>query len=254
MTTLSQSQNQSQSRTEYIPTPKWVRAYFNGRLIVDSRRSVIQRLDGRPPVCFFPKQDVAMDCMNEASVPSAAKEQGQLKKWDIQVGQRSVEGAVVAYTESKVPLKDYVTITWNSMDAWFEEDEEVFVHARDPRVRVDILNSGRHIKAIVHDETVAETRNPLLLFETGLPVRYYFPQMDVRRDLLLPSDLLTRCPYKGEAQYFSMQVGDHFAENIAWYYRYPTLESIKIASYIAFYEEKIDAIEIDGKRQEIITL
>jgi uncharacterized protein (DUF427 family) len=250
MTTLSQSQNQSQSRVEYFPTPKWMRAYFNGRLIVDSRRGVIQRRDGRPPMCFFPKQDVAMDCMNEANVSTAAKEQGQLRIWDIQVGQRSADGAAVEYTESQVPLKDYVTIAWNSVDSWFEENEEVFVHARDPRTRVDILNSSRHVKAIIHGEIVAETRNPLLLFETGLPVRYYFPQLDVRRDLLVPSDHLTRCPYKGEAHYYSMQVGDYFAENIAWYYRYPTLESIKIASCIAFYEEKIDALEIDGKRQE----
>jgi uncharacterized protein (DUF427 family) len=86
-----------------------------------------------------------------------------------------------------------------------------------------------------------------------MPVRYYFPKLDVRFDLLVPSDHLTRCPYKGEAQYYSVQVGNHLAENVAWYYRYPTLESIKIASYIAFYEERIDALEINGIRQEKIT-
>jgi uncharacterized protein (DUF427 family) len=73
------------------------------------------------------------------------------------------------------------------MDAWFEEDEEVFVHPRDPYHRIDVLRSSRRVKVVLAGETVGETVQPTLLFETGLPVRYYFPRIDLRMELFLPS-------------------------------------------------------------------
>jgi uncharacterized protein (DUF427 family) len=85
----------------------------------------------------------------------------------------------------------------NEIDHWYEEDEEVFVHPRDPYHRVDVLNSSRHVKILVDGEVVAETDRPRILFETGLPPRYYFPPEDVSEDVLLPSDKNTECPYKG---------------------------------------------------------
>lgn len=234
---------------EYYHSPKWIRAYFNGQLIVDSRNWVLQRSDGRPPVCFFPKQDVAMEFLNEVGAPPT---EGPTRFWNIQVGQRIAPRAAFEYAQVKnmAPLQNCINIEWSSMDAWFEEQEEVFVHARDPRVRVDILHSSRHVKIIIHGETIAESRSPLLLFETGLPVRYYIPKIDVRMDLLIPSNHITLCPYKGEAHYYSVRIGDYAEENVAWYYRYPTLESAKIATYVAFYDEIAEEMEIDGIRQD----
>ena len=94
------------------------------------------------------------------------------------------------------------------MDAWFEEDEQVFTHPRDPYTRVDILPSSRHVRIEVDGVTIAETAKPTLLFETGLPVRYYLPKTHVRMDLLTPTESASHCPYKGEAEYWSLRVGD----------------------------------------------
>jgi uncharacterized protein (DUF427 family) len=100
----------------------------------------------------------------------------------------------------------------NKMDHWYEEDEEVFVHPRDPYHRVDILESSRHVKVRVNGEIVAQTQQPKILFETGLPPRYYIPPEDVREDVLIPSEKSTRCPYKGIASYWSVEVGGESGE------------------------------------------
>jgi uncharacterized protein (DUF427 family) len=96
---------------------------------------------------------------------------------------------------------------------------------------------------------VAESRRPRLLFETGLPVRYYLPKLDVRLDLLVPSPTRTRCPYKGEAVYWSVQAGGELAEDIVWSYPAPIPEAPKIENLLAFYNEKTD-ITVDGIVQE----
>lgn len=78
------------------------------------------------------------------------------------------------------------------MDARYEEDEEIFVHPRDPYKRVDVMQSSRHMRIVVAGEVMAETLRPRLLFETNHPTRYYLPPEDVRADLLLPSSTVTR--------------------------------------------------------------
>ncbi len=135
------------------------------------------------------------------------------------------------------------------MDAWFEEDEEVFTHPRDPYTRVDILPSSRHVRVEVDGVTVAETSKPTLLFETGLPVRYYLPKTHVRMDLLTPTERRTHCPYKGEAEYWSVRVGEAVHRDLAWSYRAPLPESQRIAGLISFYNERVD-LHVDGVAQE----
>ena len=102
-------------------------------------------------------------------------------------------------------------LDWNSMGEWFEEDEPVYTHPRDPYSRVDILASSRHIRVEIDGVTVADSRQPRILFETGLPARYYVPLTDVRMDLLRPTGTQTRCPYKGIASYWSVDTGQYAA-------------------------------------------
>lgn len=230
---------------EWCLSPKWIRGVANGHTIVDTRRAMILRQDGRPPVYCFPPQDVNMVYLK----PSPGQSR-QRRYWDMAGGQRRAAWEIPDAVMTSPDAAAYLVFDWAAMDAWFEEDEEVLVHPRDPRVRLDILHSSRHIRIEILDETVAESRNPVLLFETGLPVRYYIPKTEVRLDLLEPSQHLTRCPYKGEAHYYSVKIGDRYAENIAWYYRYPTAESLKIASLIAFYDEQVDALYVDGERMK----
>jgi uncharacterized protein (DUF427 family) len=134
------------------------------------------------------------------------------------------------------------------MDEWLEEDEPVYTHARDPHTRVDILASSRHVRVEIDGVTVADSRSPRILFETGLPPRYYLPLTDVRTDLLRPSDTQSHCPYKGAAGYWSVDTGTNVHEDLVWIYRTPLPESQKIAGLAAFYDEKADVF-IDGVQQ-----
>jgi uncharacterized protein (DUF427 family) len=126
------------------------------------------------------------------------------------------------------------------MDHWFEEDEEVFVHARDPYTRIDILPSSRRVRVEIDGVTVADTTHASFLYETGLPTRYYLPKTDVRMDLLTPTDTVTMCPYKGDARYWSVTVDGQTHENVVWGYDAPLPESQKVVGLVSFYNEKVD--------------
>jgi uncharacterized protein (DUF427 family) len=133
------------------------------------------------------------------------------------------------------------------MDAWFEEDEPVYTHPRSPYTRVEALASSRHVRVEVDGVTVADSHRPTILFETGLPPRYYVPLTDVRQDLLRPSETQTRCPYKGTAEYFSVEVGGKVHADLVWIYRTPLPESAKVAGLVCFYDERVD-LYVDGER------
>ncbi|HEX9032169.1 MAG TPA: DUF427 domain-containing protein [Streptosporangiaceae bacterium] len=120
------------------------------------------------------------------------------------------------------------------------------MHPRDPYHRVDVLHSSRHVRVVMLGETVAETTRPRLLFETNLPTRYYIPPRDVRLDLLVASETSTQCPYKGVASYYGVRAGDTVARDVAWTYRFPIPECPKIEGLICFFNEKVDAIFLDG--------
>ena len=137
----------------------------------------------------------------------------------------------------------------NETEAWFEEEEQVFVHPCGPYHRVDVLDSSRHVKVSVNGEVVAETERPKPLFETGLPPRYYIPPEDVSKVVLIPSDKQTQCPYNGVAPYYSVEAGAGRLENLVWYYPEPLPAAGKIIDHLCFFNEKVD-LEVDGEMQE----
>ena len=127
-------------------------------------------------------------------------------RWHLVVRDHITHNAARAYlkpTDDRAALEGHLTFYWDKMDAWFEEDEQVFVHPRDPYTRVDTVHSSRHVRVVIDGVTLGETRRPILLFETGLPTRYYIPKLDVCMDLLEPSEYVTSCPYKGVARHWS---------------------------------------------------
>lgn len=158
------------------------------------------------------------------------------------------ENAIWNYPEplkGTVDTSGFVAFYWDKMDSWFEEDEEVFVHARNPYKRVESLRSSRHLEIVLNGQLIAETRNSVMLLETGMPYRFYIPEMDVFREFLRPSLLTTRCPYKGEARYYSVEVGGKLYQDLGWYYPYPTLEVAKISNLICFPQGKV-GLYVDG--------
>ncbi len=142
-------------------------------------------------------------------------------------------------------LAGYVQVDWDAVDRWLEEDEEVVGHPRDPFHRIDVRQSSRHVVVSLDGEVVAESHRPMLLFETGLPVRYYLPRDDVRLDVLEPSDRRTTCAYKGHASYF----GTDAHPDIAWTYLEPLADAEQIRDLVAFFNERAE-ITVDGELQE----
>jgi uncharacterized protein (DUF427 family) len=233
-------------------SPRRVRAVFGGETVADSRRVKLLHEKGLLPVYYFPMEDVRMDLLEETDHTTHCPYKGDAAYWTVRVGGRVAENAAWGYPEpidSAPPLAGYLAFYWRKMDAWYEESEQVFVHPRDPYHRVDVLESSRHIKVSVNGEVVAETEKPKILFETGLPPRYYIPPEDVRDDALLPSDKETQCPYKGIASYYSVKVGGETTEDLAWYYPSPIPAVTGIKDHLCFFNEKVD-LEVDGEEQE----
>jgi uncharacterized protein (DUF427 family) len=135
------------------------------------------------------------------------------------------------------------------MDSWWEEDDQVFKHARDPYHRVDVLRSSRHVTVELDGTVVADTERPLLLLETGLPPRWYIPRADVRLDLLTTTDTTSTCPYKGVASYFTARVAGTEYEDLAWTYVTPIPECPKIEQAVSFFNERVD-LTVEGEGQE----
>lgn len=232
-------------------SPRRVRVVFGGETVADSRRVKLLHEAGLLPVYYFPEEDVRMDLLEATDHTTHCPFKGDASYWSVRVGESVAENAVWGYPEpleSSPPLAGYVAFYWDAMDHWYEEDEEVFVHARDPYHRVDVLESSRHVKVSANGEVVAETDRPKILFETGLPPRYYIPPEDVREEALVGSEKTTMCPYKGTASYYSVEAGGERADDLVWYYPEPIAAVQKIRDHLCFFNEKVD-LEVDGETQ-----
>jgi uncharacterized protein (DUF427 family) len=231
-------------------SPRRVRAFFDNQLLADSERVLLVYENKRPPVYWFPISDVRIDLLTpKEHAPGVTS--GTVH-WRSNTGGKLAENLAWSYAEPSAdlaPLLDHIAFYWNAVDAWYEEDEEVFVHPRDPYSRVDTVHSSRPVRVEVDGQVVADTRRPVLLYETGLPTRYYIPKLDVRMDLLEATDTVTHCPYKGAASYWSLRVGDKVYKDFVWGYPRPIPEIPKIENLLCFYNEKVD-LYVDGVKQE----
>jgi uncharacterized protein (DUF427 family) len=233
-------------------SPRWVRAFVDGQVLADSKRVLLVFEPSRLPVYYFPIQDVRMERLQPSAFSEGAGGQSATARWSYQARGRGIDNIGFSQREpdaSRAALKDHIAFYWSKIDAWFEEDAQVFVHPRDPYTRVDALPSSRHVKVVLDGEVVAETHHPVLLFETGLPTRYYIPRLDVRQDLLEPTSTSSQCPYKGKAIYWSVRVKDRIYPDLVWSYPFPIPECPRIEQLLAFYNEKVD-LYVDGQLQE----
>ena len=225
---------------------------FGGETVADSTAARCVWTRGFPPVpwYYFPKQDVREELLRATNHTTSHEFLGEARHWSIKVGDRVADNAAYAYPDSRVEsMRDLIGFRWHQMDMWLEEDEQIFVHPRDPFHRVDVLYSSRHVEVSIDGLKVADSNWPRLLFETGLPTRYYLPKLDVRMDLLEPTDTETSCPYKGTAVYWSANVDGTLHADVAWGYRTPLQVAAKISDLVCFYNEQVD-ITVDGAKQE----
>ena len=227
--------------------PKRVRTYLGGELIADTTRPKLVWEVPYYPAYYFPREDVRTELLTPNGNTRHSPSRGEAQNFTVKGGNRQAEDAAWHYPESPVEeLRGLIRFDWDAMDGWFEEDEEVFVHPHDPYSRIDILHSSRHVEIEVNGVTVADTHQPTLLFETGLPTRYYIPKLDVRLDLLTPTDTVTRCPYKGQARYWTAEG----VTDAAWSYTYPLPAVSAIAGHISFFQERVDETWVDGEQVE----
>lgn len=225
---------------------KRVRVYLGGRLVADSMRPLLVWEHQYYPAYYLPVGDVHAELVPTGAVDSADN-RGTAAVCDVVVEGRTAPAAALRYDDDAAePLRGFVRLDWNAMGQWFEEDEPIGVHPRDPYKRVDVLASSRHVVVRLDGVVVADSRQPRILYETGLPPRYYLPLTDVRMDLLRPSDHRTECPYKGTAHYWHVEVGDQLHENVVWTYPAPLPESQKVAGLTCWYDERVD-VTLDGE-------
>ena len=230
-------------------SPRRVRVKFAGEWVADSTSAHLLFETRHLPVYYFPRGDVRLDLMAPTDHHTFCPYKGTAAYWTIRVGDRMSENAMWGYPvpyDEVAAIGDFIAFYWDRVDHWYEEDEEIFVHPRDPYKRVDAIASSRPVRVIVGGETVAETTRARFLFETRLPTRYYIPPEDVRMDLLVPSDKTTACPYKGRAGYHSVKIGDQLFQDIVWHYPDPIPECAKIKGHLAFFNEQVDEIRVDG--------
>ena len=197
------------------PLPRRVRAQLDGETVIDTTEAVLVHESGKLPHYAFPAGDVHIASNSE---PHA-------------------EG--------------HVTVAWDAVDAWFEEDERVEVHPRDPYHRIDTLATSRRVVVTPDGLELAQSTRAKALYETGLPIRYYLPPSDVRRELLVPSPTVTECAYKGTAVHWSARMGDHVVEDVAWSYGHDVVrrEGEPVRGLIAFYNERVDLDVDDGRHK-----
>lgn len=235
-------------RLRVEPGQKRVRAMLAGEVVGDTISPLLVWEVPSFPTYYFAAEDVKTDLLSATGETRMAEGRGLATQYAVKVGE--AEGSAYSFHQPEVPeIADHYVLVWKTMDHWFEEDEEVFVHARNPYTRIDILHSSRRVRVVIDGVTLADSTGACFLFETGLPTRYYFPKTDVRMDLLTPTDRKTGCPYKGFARYWTASVNGSNHENIVWGYDTPFPESDGIAGLVSFYNEKVD-MYVDEVLQE----
>ncbi len=234
--------------TDHVePVPRRVRAMLTGRTVLDTTRALYVWEWPNYPQYYVPLTDVDTSLLLDEQRPQRLK-RGTAYRHGLRVGETTRPGAARVYRDDAAAgLAGTVRFDWSALDAWYEEDEQVFVHPRNPYVRVDALRSSRPVRAQLDGVVLAETTSPVFVFETGLPTRYYIPRIDVDFDHLVPTDTVTECPYKGRTSgYWSVRAGGAVHSDLAWTYDFPTRQLLPIAGMIAFYNEKVDHV-LDGR-------
>ena len=225
------------------PVPRRVRATLGGEVVLDTTRAIYLWEWTYYPQFYIPFDDLDPRFLIDEQHESHLK-RGTVQRYGLRVGSEDRPGAARLFTASSLDgLAGHVRLDWDALDRWYEEDEEVFVHPRNPYVRVDAVRSTRSVRVELEGLVLAESSSPVLVFETGLPTRYYLNPTEVNWEHLEWSETVSSCPYKGNTTgYWSVRVGDELRTDLAWAYDFPTRQLQPITGLVAFYNEQVDTI------------
>jgi uncharacterized protein (DUF427 family) len=230
------------------PVPRRVRGLLGGVWVFDTETALYVWEWPPYPQYYIPLADVdAALLADEGRTEETARGTAAIR--GLRVGETTRPGAVRVFGEdAPQALRRTARFDWAALDAWFEEDEQVYVHPRNPYARVDAVRATRSVRVELDGVVLAEAGSAVIVYETGLPPRYYLDRTALRLEHLVPSDTVTSCPYKGDtSQYWSVRVGGTLHEDLAWSYAYPTRQLLPVAGLVAFYNEKVDLV-VDGRR------
>jgi uncharacterized protein (DUF427 family) len=232
------------------PAPRRVRAEFSGEVVLDTTEARYVWEWPNYPQYYIPVADVQPGVLVDEQHAQKLR-LGTARRHGLRIGDNSRPGCARVYGDDAANgIAGTVRFDWDALDAWFEEDEEIFVHPRNPYTRVDALRSTRAVRIELDGVVLAESSSPVMVFETGLPTRYYLNRTEVNLDHLLPTATVTSCPYKGKTSgYWSVRIGETVHPDLAWAYDFPTRQLQPIAGLIAFYNEKVD-VTIDERHLE----
>jgi uncharacterized protein (DUF427 family) len=221
-----------------------MRVRFGGAFIADSENVLLLFEPARYPVAYFPEADIAPDVLQRAEQVTQHADLGPTSWYSVRADAQHV-AARGAWQHTGLPahasdLQGRIAFAWRLMDAFYEEDERIVGHAADPYHRIDIRQASRNLVVRHGDRVVADTKRPLVLYESGFAPRWYVPREDIDEPTLTPVKLQTFCPYKGLCSYFS--IGD--ARQAAWSYPDPYPEVRRIANLVSF-EPDIVTVHLD---------
>ena len=222
--------------------PRRIRATFGGQVVVDTTRAVLLYETGHVPQLYVPIQDIRADLIRPTDHHTYCPFKGTASYWTVTAGEQVAENAIWAYPEPNAEsrwLQGYAGFYWGAMDEWYDEDERVEGHLRDPYHRVDVRRSSRHVRVLLGGTVLADTARPLLLSETGLPNRFYIPAGDVREDLLEPSDTHTVCAYKGTASYWTVTADGLELTDAVWSYPRAEGDAAAVSGYLSFLHDEL---------------
>jgi uncharacterized protein (DUF427 family) len=222
--------------------PRRVRAVLGGETVLDTTHGVLLHESGLLPQLYVPEADIRQDLLRSTEHHTHCPFKGTASYRSLVVSDKVAENAVWDYPDPNPEsdwLRGYAAFYWNVMDEWYDEDEQVQGHLRDPYHRVDVRQSSRHVRVLLGDQVLAETSRPMLVSETGLPNRYYFAPEDVRQDLLEPSDTHTICAYKGTASYWTVQSGGTKLTDAVWSYPQAQDDAIRVSGYLSFLHDDL---------------
>lgn len=225
------------------PLQERIRGVLDGQTVVDTTGAQLLHETGLLPRWYLPQDDVAPGLLQPSATRTTCPFKGEAHYWRLVVDGRTVEDAAWSYPDPVAgcpPLAGLVSFYFEKLDTWLVEEDQQIGHPRDPFHRVDARRSSRHVVVRVGGEVVAETRSPIAVFETGLPVRWYVSGADVRNGVLEPSETTSVCPYKGVASYEHVTVGGRRYDDVAWCYPEPLLEALPAAGHRSFDGEGVE--------------
>jgi uncharacterized protein (DUF427 family) len=228
------------------PLRRRMRVRFGGIWIADSENVLLLFEPGHYPMAYFPQTDLSPHILESTHHTSRHPDLGLTAWFIVQAGEKSAPRGAWQHVELPAwagDLQGRIAFSWPAMDAFFEEEERIVGHAADPYHRIDIRQTARRLVVRHRDRVIADSRQPIALYESGFAPRWYVPRADVDESALTPVERQTFCPYKGICHYYNVDDA-HLA---VWSYPEAYPEVGRISNFLSF-EPDLISVHLDGKQ------